>query len=187
MVNLWLKWSCYFRSLLELRFAPQKAQLWVTEVQLELDCSRWILSTPVLFFDIDDTLAKHGAGLSSALVLQLNHWVDEGHRVILLTNCSESRAREHRSRRERWGGRFEIWPVGMKPNVSWMRAKMAAEAIVPKDCSMFGDRPTMDMWMAWRLGFTCRIWVQAWGLSEDRKGLLGWLQKQEWKWISRTC
>lgn len=103
LINQWLKWSCYFRSLLVLCFAPRVAQRWVTEVQLESNFSKWKLSTPVLFFDIDDTLAKHGAGLTSALVVQLNHWVDEGHRVILLTNCSEGRACEHRSRRERWG------------------------------------------------------------------------------------
>jgi FMN phosphatase YigB (HAD superfamily) len=186
LMDAWFKWSAYLRSLLVLCLFPQKAQCWVTEVELQRDCSKWSLSTPVLFFDIDDTLAEHGLGLSTALVLQLNEWVERGHRVILLTNCSEARAREHRSRREEWRGRFEIWPVGMKPNVRWMKAKMEAEAILPEECSMFGDRPTMDMWMAWQLGFARRVWVQAWGRSVDRKGVLGWLQKQEWKWISRS-
>jgi ribonucleotide monophosphatase NagD (HAD superfamily) len=167
-------------------FFSKSAQTWPTEICLEADFTRWELHSSVVFFDIDDTLAAHGDGLNAKLVEQLNFWVEQGKRVILLTNCSLRRQAEHQRRSDKWQGRFEIWPVGKKPNLTWMSEKMLKENILPKDCSMYGDRPTMDIWMAYQLGFKHRVWVQAWGRDRERKGALGWIQNQEWKWMNQN-
>ena len=85
---------------------------------------------------------------------------------------------------ERFSARFELWPVGWKPNIYAMKRKMKEENILASESTMVGDRPTMDLWMADRLGFKDVVWMVAYGRDRAWSGPLSWIQKLEWRRIS---
>jgi predicted HAD superfamily phosphohydrolase YqeG len=174
------KWFGYARALLELSLG--KSQHWVTHIEHHDDLEGWEPFRSVhLFFDIDDTLNVHRKGLTEKICCWLDDHVTRGKTVVLLTNCSEKRAQEHRERLLQYGCRAELWPVGGKPDVTWLLSCIHERSWSPSDCAMVGDRPTMDMWLAMKAGFSERIWVKSWGARRCYQHPLTWIQGLEWR------
>lgn len=158
----------------------------MTRVELQKDPNAWALpDAQHLFFDIDDTLNGHRLGLTEELSRWFSSLKDRGYNVVLLTNCSAARAEQHARRLERWPCGAELWPVGGKPDWRWVEQQLTARAWSVEACAMFGDRPTMDLWMAYRLNFSERIWVRAWGVERRYWRPLTWIQGLEWCLLSR--
>jgi predicted HAD superfamily phosphohydrolase YqeG len=173
------KWRCYLRALFDLCLG--RASGWVSSVETELDYRAWVMPrSRHMFFDIDDTLNGHRKGLTPSICEWLNELSRGGKSVVLLTNCSEGRSREHQGRLEQYSCDAELWPVGAKPDHVWLRHRILERGWRVEDCAMFGDRPTMDLWMASKAGFAERIWVRAWGLRRKYHSPLSWIQGLEW-------
>jgi predicted HAD superfamily phosphohydrolase YqeG len=173
------KWLCYVRALAEL--VSGRGHQWFTRIEEQSEIKLWpALEAGHLFFDIDDTLNAHRQGLTKEICCWLNDQMAQGKTVVLLTNCSESRAEEHRQRLLEHDCQAELWPVGAKPDVVWLKKSIDLNGWLVSDCAMYGDRPTMDMWLAMRAGFSERIWVKGWGKNRRYRHPLSWIQGLEW-------
>ena len=182
------RYGAYFKALITLIFAPKNCRKWFTRHEPSQDLSNWEMGIQkYYFFDIDDTLNGHGQGLTQVLLTHLLQRVPQGSPVVLLTNCSKGRADRHRLQLQAFAGKIELWPVGMKPDYTWLRQALLLRGWEPADCAMFGDRPTMDLYMAYRAGFGCRVWVQAWGVGRPWRSPLQWIQNLEWALFSGTA
>lgn len=175
-----MRWWPYLASLRDLLFDRRHFRSIHTDTTSEQDPRSWPTDgLKNLFFDIDDTLQPHGGAVSLEALDKLNGLM-EGHRVILLTNCSEARADKHREAIQGREG-IELWPVGKKPDYKWLVGEMKKKGLKPEESAMYGDRPTTDLWMAWKAGFRRRCWVKAYGCSSPRSPALAWIQKFEWR------
>jgi ribonucleotide monophosphatase NagD (HAD superfamily) len=147
---------------------------------MQSDIQQWTIEPQShLFFDIDDTLNAHRLGLNEAIIEKLNKLTQQGKTVALLTNCSAARAQAHLSQLGH-DSKIELWPVGRKPDYIWLTEAIAQRGWDPKDCAMFGDRPTMDLYVAYKASFGSRVWVKAWGINRPWRNPLQWIQNIEW-------
>jgi ribonucleotide monophosphatase NagD (HAD superfamily) len=173
----------YVSSLFQLIFRPSHFyKNVITSIEDQTNISQWKIWGKHLFFDIDDTLGVHRGGLNADICHSLDLLAENGKSVHLLTNCSHHRAEDHQRRLEEFSCKAELWTHGMKPNYHWLRREIEQRDMLLSDCCFFGDRPTMDLWMAFKAGFGYRVWVTGWReLSPEGKGPLGWIQSIEWK------
>jgi hypothetical protein len=173
----------YLQSLIFLLTSPKYfSEKVISSIEESREISKWATPSQHLFFDIDDTLGIHRGGLNEEICINLNTLVNQGKSVYLLTNCSLSRANEHKDRLKRYQCKATLWPHGQKPDHVWLKQELSSKGLKAEDCSFYGDRPTMDLWMAWKAGFGHRIWIKGWrSLSKDRTGPLRWIQNLEWR------
>jgi len=154
---------------------------WVTKsIETHEEANPLLKDFKVLFFDIDDTLNAHGLGLDESCCETLNNYA-KSHFVVLLTNCSQKRAQEHGANLMRYQCNAELWPVGRKPNYKWLLTRVLERGWEPRQCAMYGDRPTMDLWCAYRAGFGARFWVQAWARKNKSKSMMDAIKRWEWR------
>lgn len=124
----------------------------ITKTFIEsLDCK-------FLFFDIDDTLTSHGGSIHAELSEELNQFSDS-HQVVLLTNCGKKREKEHQANIQKYNCKAELWEVGKKPNYRWFFNKLNHYGWPTDKCAFFGDRISMDLWMAYKCNFKHRVHV----------------------------
>lgn len=172
----------YAQSLFHLISSPRLfAKEVITSFEDGREISKWSFSGKHLFFDIDDTLGVHKGGLNADICKELNQLISAGKTVHLITNCSQGRAEEHRSKLREHDCHAEFWQHGLKPDFQWLLGELTTKSMSPSECSFYGDRPTMDLWMAWKAGFGHRVWIRGWReLSSQRTGFLRWIQDLEW-------
>lgn len=178
----------YAQSFLHLIRHPEDfGETVITGSEEETELSNWNTPSRHLFFDIDDTLTPHRAGLNEELCSILDQWTRQEKEIHLVTNCSQGRAEQHRQRLRDFNCKANLWPHGLKPDYKWLCRELGTRGISPKECSFYGDRPTMDLWMAWKAGFAHRIWVKGWRQHSNRgSGLLRWSQDLEWKLLDKS-
>ena len=154
---------------------------WFTQIETQRDPRNWQFgNSKYFFFDIDDTLNAHGQGLKLELLEALKSSLPQEARVILLTNCSARRAREHQQCIQGSHLDVELWPVGIKPDYYWLLQALSLRGWNPRECALYGDRPTMDLYLAYQAGFASRVWVKFWGQQRAWKTPLQWTQNLEW-------
>jgi predicted HAD superfamily phosphohydrolase YqeG len=154
---------------------------WATHVvQTVQDAELEIVNFKILFFDIDDTLNAHGLGLNEACCELLNQYAKQ-YSVVLLTNCSQRRAEQHKENLSRFNCEAELWDVGKKPNHRWLRNRLSQKGWLPRNCAMFGDRPTMDLWCAYKAGFGGRFWVHSWAKKNPSNSMTERIKRWEWR------
>jgi len=129
------------------------------------------------FFDIDDTLNTNKAGLNLEICKLLNKFAQKGD-VVLLTNCSKKRKENHLSNLQKFQCSAQLWEVGKKPNYNWLNSKLIEKGWISNDCAFFGDRLSMDIWMAYKANIKERILVEGY-TKQSTFGLIHLIRKIE--------
>ena len=173
--------NLYYYALSMVDLMVSKGRGWVThELEMVQDAESELPNYEVLFFDIDDTLNADQVGLDEACCKLLNRYAEQ-YSVVLLTNCSERRAEQHRENIKRYQCQAELWEVGNKPNYPWLKKMILKRGWSEKKCAMFGDRPTMDIWCAYKAGFGGRFWVKSWVRNNTSNSITKRIKRWEWK------
>lgn len=158
-----------------------KGQGWATRsIERVQDAESELSKFEVLFFDIDDTLNADKKGLDENCCELLNRYA-KSHSVVLLTNCSGARADQHKENLVRFKCQAELWDVGRKPNYLWLKSMVESRGWSVDNCAMFGDRPTMDLWCAYKAGFSGRYWVRSWVKHNTSNSITDKIKRWEWR------
>lgn len=174
----------YVESILAL--LKTKGKNWATHsIDKVEDAEEYLSQFQHLFFDIDDTLNGDGLGLDKKVCDLLDKY-SETHDVVLVTNCSSKRAQQHADNLNKFNCKAELWPVGKKPHYPWLKAEVENRGWSLDKSAMFGDRPTMDIWCAYKAGFAGRFWVKSWMQKSSPSGLTWYIKKWEWQQIKGT-
>ena len=177
-MNLFYYSRCILESLIRSKkshtsFISQKINFIDFPMIEKLQCKHF-------FFDIDDTLNTNKAGLNSEVCDLLNQIAQQGD-VVLLTNCSQKRKKAHQLNLQKFQCSAQLWDVGKKPNFKWFKSKLIEKKWQDIDCAFFGDRPSMDLWMAYKANVKKIILVEGF-TKKSRFGLIHLIRKIE-SWL----
>jgi predicted HAD superfamily phosphohydrolase YqeG len=141
----------------------------------QLECRHFL-------FDIDDTLNINRHGLNESICDELNQYATLGD-IVFVTNCSNKRKKQHIQNIQKYKCNAQLWDVGKKPNYRWLIHNINHRGWKTSDCAFFGDRISMDIWMAFKANIKERVYVQGYN-NPNKKGIIPIVKKFE-RWLCK--